>query len=393
MTTSNLESTSMNPEAPSKDNHVAQVNRSNGTSSRAPGVPIIRVFGVGGGGCNAVSRMCRENLGVVDYYGVNTDSQHLVRSTITHRIPIGQGISRGLGAGGNPELGKQAAEQNYDEITHAVSGADMIFIAAGMGGGTGTGAAPVVAKIAKDSGALTVGVVSRPFAFEGPVRRKNAELGISNLKENVDTLLVIPNDRLHQLDNHGQELLSWEDALKLADSVLMQGIQAIAEVVTVPGEINVDFADVKTVMSNAGPAWLAIGHGQGENRAADAAQMAVKSPLLDIVLEGARRILFVITGGNNLTIQEVQEAANVIQEVADPDANIIFGTCKDPSMEHEVKVTLVASAFPVTKEVLEDRHEDLHHLLRETPTEDNEELDVPSFLRKQSNQKKKRFFR
>ena len=223
----------------------------------------------------------------------------------------------------------------------------MVFLAVGMGGGTGTGASPVVAQIAKESGALTVAVVSKPFSFEATTRRKNADEGIARLKDHVDTLIVIPNDRLLQLNARGEQTFTWEDALKTADSVLQQGIQAIAEVVTVPGEINVDFADVKTILSNAGPAWLAIGRGKGDTRAVDAAKMATKSPLLDIAMDGAKRILFVISGGPTLSLKEVQDAANVIQEMADPEANIIFGTSRDPKLDDEVKITMVAAAFPV----------------------------------------------
>ena len=368
------------------------------TNSHLSGMPILRVFGVGGGGCNAVGRMCEENLGVVEYFGINTDSQHLDRSRIATRIPIGQTLTRGLGVGGSPELGCQAAEETREELSRAMAGADMVFIAAGMGGGTGTGAAPVLAQIAKESGALTVAVVSRPFSFEAAVRRHNAEIGIANLKQHVDTLIVIPNDRLLQLDNHGNAPCTWAEALNLADSVLLQGIQAIAEVVTVPGEINVDFADVKEVMSNAGSAWLAIGKGEGQHRAIDAAQMAVKSPLLDIELEGAKRILFVITGGPDMTLKEVYEASNVIHEVADPDANIIFGTCKDPTLKDQIKVTMVASAFPQSqsKETVvaaeEAPQQELRNLLTPPPTDNSTEWQVPSFLRKEANRRRRGLF-
>ena len=261
-------------------------------------------------------------------------------------MAIGNNLTRGLGAGANPDLGRQAAEESRQEIAQAMSGADLVFIAVGMGGGTGTGASPVVAQIAKESGALVVGVVSRPFGFEAATRKKNAEEGIAKLRDHVDTLITIPNDRLLTLIDGGETTYTWEDALQLADSVLQQGIQAIAEVITVPGEINVDFADVRTILSNAGPAWLAIGKGRGENRAADAARMATKSPLLDITMDGAKRILFVITGGASLTLQEVQDAAEVIQDMSDPESNIIFGTCRDPRLEDEIKITMVAAAFP-----------------------------------------------
>ena len=357
------------------------------------GVPMIKVVGIGGAGSNAVSRMFKEKLPVVEYYGLNTDAQHLFRCDVAHRIAIGQTLTRGLGAGANPDLGRQAAEESRAEIEEALSGADMVFLAAGMGGGTGTGATPVVAQIVKESGALTVAVVSKPFSFEASTRRKNAEEGIARLRDHVDTLIVIPNDRLLQLNVHGDQTFTWEEALKTADSVLQQGIQAIAEVVTVPGEINVDFADVKTILSNAGPAWLAIGRGKGDSRAIDAAKMATKSPLLDIAMEGARRILFVISGGPTLSLKEVQDAANVIQEMADPEANIIFGTSRDPKLDDEVKITMVAASFPVMADNDHAREADLERLLQDVIPESEEELDVPSFLRRQSSSRNRGFFR
>ncbi|MCE2405072.1 MAG: cell division protein FtsZ [Dehalococcoidia bacterium] len=360
---------------------------------RPPGGPVIKVVGVGGGGSNAISRMPKEKLGLVDYYGVNTDSQHLFRCDLGHRLAIGHTLTRGLGAGANPDLGRQAAEESREDLEKMVDGADMVFLAAGMGGGTGTGACPVIAQLAKESGALTVGVVSRPFEFEAAVRRKNAEEGINRLREHVDTLIVIPNDRLLQMDRNREQAASWEDALKLADSVLQQGIQAIVEVVTVPGEINVDFADVRTILSNAGQAWLAIGKGKGESRAKDAAKMASQSPLLDIDIEGARRLLFVITGGATLTLKEVQDAADVIQDMADPEANVIFGTSRDSKMDDEVKVTMVASAFPVPEEEPGERDESLRRLLQDAIPDSSEDLDVPSFMRRQVAQKGKGFFR
>lgn len=358
------------------------------------GAPLIKVVGIGGGGSNAVSRMFKEKIPVVEYYAVNTDAQHLFRCDVAHRLAIGQNLTRGLGAGANPDLGRQAAEESRQEVERALEGSDMVFLAVGMGGGTGTGASPVVAQIAKETGALTVAVVSRPFSFEAAARRKNAEEGISRLKDHVDTVIVIPNDRLLQLNSVGEQTFTWEDALKMADSVLQQGIQAIAEVVTVPGEINVDFADVKTILSNAGPAWLAIGRGKGETRAADAARMATKSPLLDIAMDGAKRILFVISGGPTLSLQEVQDAANVIQEMSDPEANIIFGTSRDPKLEDEVKITMVAAAFPLLQETEHMREIELERLLQDVIPESEEELEVPSFLRGQHARAKGRgFFR
>jgi len=357
------------------------------------GVPLIKVVGIGGGGSNAVSRMFKDKLPVVEYYAINTDAQHLFRCDVAHRLAIGQNLTRGLGSGANPDLGRQAAEESRAELEQVMEGADMVFLAVGMGGGTGTGASPVVAQIAKESGALTVAVVSRPFAFEAKTRRKNAEDGINKLKEQVDTLIVIPNDRLLQMNEKSEQTFTWEDALKTADSVLHQGIQAIAEVVTVPGEINVDFADVKTILANAGPAWLAIGRGKGERRATDAAKMATKSPLLDIAMDGAKRVLFVISGGPSLSLQEVQEAADVIQEMSDPDANIIFGTCRDPKLEDEVKITMIAAAFPMLQDQLAAREADLDRLLQDVIPESEEELDVPAYLRQHSSTRGRGFFR
>ena len=350
----------------------------------ARGVPLIKVLGVGGGGSNAVSRMYKDKLPVVEYYALNTDAQHLFRCDVGHRIALGQNLTRGLGSGALPDLGRQAAEESRSEIQQAVEGADMVFLAVGMGGGTGTGAAPVIAQVAKESGALTVAVVSRPFSFEASTRRKNADDGIGKLKDYVDTLITIPNDRLLELNRDNESTFTWEEALKMADSVLHQGIQAIAEVVTIPGEINVDFADVKTILNNAGPAWLAIGRGKGENRAIEAARQATKSPLLDIAMEGAKRILFVITGGSTLTLQEVQESARVIEEMSDPEANIIFGTSRDPRLEDEIKITMVAAAFPVMQENQQMREAELAKLLEGLSPDVELDLDVPSFLRNQS---------
>ena len=352
------------------------------------GVPLIKVLGVGGGGSNAVSRMYKEKLPVVEYYALNTDAQHLARCDVHYRIPLGRNLTRGLGAGAQPELGRQAAEESRAEIEKAVSGADMVFLAVGMGGGTGTGAAPVVAQIAKESGALTIAVVSRPFGFEAQMRRKNAQDGLERLQDNVDTMIVIPNDRLLALNEEQSDSYSWEDALKLADSVLHQGISAIAEVVTVPGEINVDFADVKTILTGAGQAWLSIGRGRGEGRAREAARQCTTSPLLDISLEGSRRILFVLTGGNNLSLQEVQEAAAVVEELADPNANIIFGTNRDARLDDEVKMTMVAADFPAAIETPED---DIAKLLNEMDVPERRDYELPTFL--QNRQNRRGFYR
>ena len=357
------------------------------------GSPNIKVMGVGGGGSNAVSRMFKDKLPVVEYFSVNTDAQHLFRCDVSHRLAIGQNLTRGLGSGANPDLGRQAAEESRHDIEKALEGADMVFLAVGMGGGTGTGASPVIAQIAKESGALTVAVVSKPFSFEASMRKKNADEGIARLKDNVDTLIVIDNDRLLQLNSQGDQTYTWEDALKMADSVLQQGFLAIAEVVTVPGENNVDFADVRTILNNAGPAWLAIGRGKGESRAVDAARQATKSPLLDISMDGAKRILFVISGGPTLTLQEVQDSARVIQDLSDPDANIIFGTCRDAKLDDEVKITMVAASFPVMAENQQLREDELEALLKDVIPQSEEDMDVPTYLRGRTANKNRGFFR
>ena len=345
------------------------------------GVPSIKVIGVGNGGSNAVSHMQKGQVPASEFWVINTDARHVFRCDVPNRISIGSNLTRGLGAGLNPDLGRQAAEENRTEIAQAVEGADLVFIVAGMGGGTGTGASPVVAQIAKESGALTVGVVSRPFQFEANTRRKNAEEGIARLKDHIDTLIVVPNDRLLHMQDHQDQNYTWEDALKIADSVLQQGIQAIAEVITVPGEINVDFADVRTILNSAGPAWLAIGKGKGENRAMDAARMATKSPLLDITMDGAKRILFVMTGGASLTLQEVQDAAEVIQDMSDPEANIIFGTCRDPRLEDEVKITMVAAAFPIMAETRQMHEQELERLLADVSPMSKNDPELPTLPR------------
>ncbi|MDP3064700.1 MAG: cell division protein FtsZ [Chloroflexota bacterium] len=356
-------------------------------AERPYGTAVIRVVGVGGGGCNAVNRMFKEKVPGVEYYAMNTDSQHLYRMEVANRLAIGQKMTRGLGAGGDPEKGRLAAEENREQLLQLFQGTDMVFITAGMGGGTGTGAAPVVAACAREAGALVVAVVTKPFSFEVAQRRKNAEAGLAAIRDHVDTLIVIPNDRLLTIGRERQNY-TWDEAMHMADSVLEQGVQAIAQIITVPGEINVDFADIKAIMGGAGAAWLAIGKGKGETRAVDAARMATKSPLLDIAIEGAKRILFVVSGGTNMTLQEVQEAADVVQELADPEANVIFGTTRDPKLEDELKLTLVAAGFPMVQDNIAERETELKRLLRDSVPSDSEDLDIPSFLRKQAVQKK-----
>ena len=306
------------------------------------GFAQIRVIGVGGGGSNAVNRMIQSNMTGIEFIAINTDAQALMLNEAPHHIHIGDKITRGLGAGGNPSVGGKAAEENAEEIYEALKGSDMVFITAGMGGGTGTGASPIVAQIARELGALTVGVVTKPFSFEGKKRLLSAEEGIANLKQHVDTLITVPNDRLLQVANNRTPL---SEAFRLADDVLRQGIQGISDLITVPGLINLDFADVKTIMSAAGSALMAIGESTGDARATDAAQMAIASPLLDIDISGARGVLFNITGGTDLTLFEVNEAADVIYHAAHPEANIIFGAVQDPNFDGKVKITVIATGF------------------------------------------------
>jgi cell division protein FtsZ len=356
-----------------------------GQSYENDGIARIKVVGVGGGGCNAVSRMFRERVQGVEYVGVNTDSQALMRSEVPLRIRMGEKLTRGLGVGGDPDKGKDSAEESREELYEAIKDSDMVFVAAGMGGGTGTGAAPVVAEIAREAEALTIAVVTKPFSFEGSRRRKLAEEGIARLKEKVDTLIIIPNDRLFAVCD---ETVTMENAFRLADDVLRQGVQSIAELVTVPGEVNLDFADVKTVMSNAGAAWMAIGRGSGENKAADAARAAVSSALLDVSIEGAKGILYNVTGGTDLSLLEVQAAADVIREAADPDANIFFGMVTDLKMEDEVKITIIATGFSTEERVPQNDDDHISQLVMDA-IHDDAELEIPPFLRRQNNNKRR----
>jgi cell division protein FtsZ len=310
------------------------------------GAARIIVLGVGGGGSNAVNRMIQSGVRGVEFVAINTDTHALARSEAATRIHLGDKLTRGLGAGGNPNVGEKSAEESAEQIAESVRDADMVFIAAGMGGGTGTGAAPVIAQIAKELGALTVGVVTKPFSFEGRQRAKNAEEGIAQLRERVDTLIIIPNDRLLEVIDRKTTL---EQAFMEVDDVLRQGIQGISELITEPGLINLDFADVKSIMSDSGGALMAIGRGTGETRAQDAARMAISSPLLDISMEGARGVLLNITGGTDLALSEINEAADVVAHAADPEANIIFGAVIDPSLENEVKITVIATGFDTTQ--------------------------------------------
>lgn len=302
----------------------------------------IKVVGVGGGGTNAVNRMIESNIKHVEFIAVNTDVQVLKLSVADRQIQIGAKVTKGLGAGFNPELGEKAAEESRDMIAEALAGADLIFITAGMGGGTGTGASPIIAEIGRQLGALTIAVVTKPFSFEGRRRAQVAEQGISKLKEKVDTLITIPNDKLLQVVAKNTTLL---DAFRTADDIVKQGVQGIADLITVPGLINLDFADVNTIMRDAGTALLGIGIGTGENRSVEAARMAISSPLLEATIEGAKGLLFNISGGKNMTLAEVNEAANLISQVADPEANIIFGSVVDDALEDQVKITVIATGF------------------------------------------------
>jgi len=311
----------------------------------------IKVIGVGGGGSNAVNRMIASDIEGIEFWTMNTDAQALSHSDATRRIQLGQKLTRGLGAAGNPAIGQKAAEESREEIAQALEGADLVFITAGMGGGTGTGAARIVAEVAKEMGALTVGVVTRPFTFEGRRRTSQAEEGISGLQSQVDTLIIIPNDKLLQAIN---EQTPVQEAFRIADDVLRSGVQGISDIITIPGLINVDFADVRTVMADAGSALMGIGEGSGKSRAREAAVQAITSPLLESSIEGARGVVLNITGGTDMTLIEVNTAAETIYEVVDPNANIIFGAVIDPEMQGEMRITVIATGF--TGEIAEPPH-------------------------------------
>lgn len=363
-------------------------------------VARIKVLGMGGGGCNAVNRMIKAQLGGIEFIAVNTDAQALYHSDAPTKINIGKATTRGLGAGGQPEVGKQAAEESSEELKSAIEGCDMVFLTCGLGGGTGTGATPVIAELAKQLGILTVAVVTKPFAFEGHKRRQQAEDGYISLKSKVDTLITIPNDRILSIIDKKTPIT---EAFTVVDDVLRQGVQGISDLITVHGMINLDFADVKTIMENSGSALMGIGYGTGENRATDAAKAAVESPLLEQDIQGAKGILFNITGGNDLSMFEVDEAARIITEAADPDATIIFGAVVNDNYTGEIKITVVATGF-------EDKRRDIPIIrpqqlvpmrtqspsgisssersfsvpsFSSTPVSSTEsELDIPAFIRK-----------
>lgn len=343
----------------------------------------IKVIGVGGGGNNAVNRMISSGLQGVEFISVNTDAQALIHAMAPKRIQIGEKLTRGLGAGAKPEIGEQAAQESREEILEALKGADMVFVTAGMGGGTGTGAAPVVAECAKEIGALTVGVVTKPFSFEGRKRQKQAETGTAKLKEKVDTLITIPNDRLLQVVDKKTSMM---DAFRIADDVLRQGVQGISDLIAVPGLINLDFADVKSIMSDTGSALMGIGIGTGDNAAINAAEAAINSPLLETSIQGARGVLLNITGGSNLSLFEVTEASQIISEAADDEANIIFGSVIDENLKDEVRVTVIATGFDVrpVKVDVAGKKVDVDTEAPKIGVFKVPDLDIPAWMRKNS---------
>ncbi len=362
----------------------------------------IKVVGVGGGGQNAVNRMIDEGIHGVEFISVNTDSQALMLSSAPMRLRIGDKLTKGLGSGGNPEIGQRAAEESREEIASMLKGADMVFVTAGMGGGTGSGAAPVIARVARELGALTIGVVTRPFTFEGSHRRRTAESSLQELSDGVDTLIVIPNDRLLQVVD---KKLGINQAFRAADDVLRQGIQGISELITIPGLVNLDFADVRSIMLDGGAALMSVGRGSGENRAKEAADQAIHSALLDVSIDGARSILFNIKGGEELSLFEVNEAAEIVRANAHPEANIIFGAVIDPDMKDELQLTVIATGFDkprveeqsnFTQRAAEPRGYERNAPPRSEPTRatgdynsvrtfDRDDLDIPAFLRRARN--------
>jgi cell division protein FtsZ len=357
----------------------------------------IKVVGVGGGGNNAVNRMIEDGVGGVEFIAVNTDAQAIKQSKAAIRMQIGQSLTRGLGAGANPEIGNLAVEESYQQMEEVLAGADMVFVTAGMGGGTGTGAAPAIAKIARELGALTIGVVTRPFKFEGFKRAKNAESGIQAMREAVDTLIIIPNDRLLEIVDEKTPMV---DAFREADAVLRQGVQGISDLIAVPGLINLDFADVKTVMSHKGTALMGIGIATGSNRAAEAAEKALNSPLLETSINGAHGVIMNITGGHNLSLFEVQEAAEIVAAASHEELNMIFGSVINESLHEEIVVTIIATGFTEKEETVaplapqpevatrrERRHHHYQQIREEEPPQEqsSESLDIPAFLRNRRN--------
>ena len=367
-------------------------NDDNNNITMMDGTATIKVIGVGGAGNNAVNRMVESGIKGVDFIAVNTDRQALQNSKANTKIQIGEKITRGLGAGANPDIGAQSAEESKAEVAEVLRGADMVFVTAGMGGGTGTGAAPIVAQAAKEMGILTIGVVTKPFTFEGKKRLSQAERGIESLKGKVDTLVVIPNDKLLQIIDRKTSII---EAFKMADDVLRQGVQGISDLIAVPGLVNLDFADVKTIMLNTGMAHMGIGRASGENRAEDAAKQAIQSQLLETSIEGARGVIINITGGDDLGLHEVNTAAELVQRSVDPEANIIFGTVTDPSMEDEIQITVIATGFekndPLTSIGVENTvskawEKKINSIPSSSDVSSSQnDLDIPSFLRKNKN--------
>ena len=355
------------------------------------GTALIKVIGVGGAGNNAINRMIESGIKGVEFIAVNTDRQALQISKASTRIQIGEKLTRGLGAGANPDIGSQAAEESKSEIAEVLRGADMVFVTAGMGGGTGTGAAPIVAATAKELGILTIGVVTKPFTFEGKKRLAQAERGIESLKGKVDTLVVIPNDKLLQVIDRKTSII---EAFRMADDVLRQGVQGISDLIAVPGLINLDFADVKTIMLDRGMAHMGIGRASGENRAEDAAKQAIQSPLLETSIEGARGVIINITGGSDVGLHEANTAAELVQRSADPEANIIFGSVTDDSMGDEIQITVIATGFENEDEkvqkatdIVNKAWERKMNPISSSESNNSNELDIPTFLRKNKNMK------
>ena len=361
------------------------------------GTATIKVIGVGGAGNNAVNRMIEAGIKGVDFIAVNTDRQALQTSRANTKIQIGEKITRGLGAGANPDIGAQSAEESKGELAEVLRGADMVFVTAGMGGGTGTGAAPVVAQAAKEMGILTIGVVTKPFTFEGKKRLSQAERGIESLKGKVDTLVVIPNDKLLQIIDRKTSII---EAFKMADDVLRQGVQGISDLIAVPGLVNLDFADVKTIMLNTGIAHMGVGRASGESRAEDAAKQAIQNPMLESSIEGAKGIIINITGGPNLGLHEVNTAAELVQRSVDPEANIIFGAVIDESLDEDIVITVIATGFetkpkigtvPVNEIPSSNNAKPWEKKTTQVSTQpepiNNNDLDIPSFLRKKSGNK------
>ena len=366
-------------------------NDDNNNNYMMDGTATIKVIGVGGAGNNAVNRMIEAGIKNVEFIAVNTDRQALQLSKASTKIQIGEKLTRGLGAGANPDIGAQAAEESRTEVAEALRGADMVFVTAGMGGGTGTGAAPIVAGTAKEMGILTIGVVTKPFTFEGKKRLAQAERGIESLKGKVDTLVVIPNDKLLQVIDRKTSII---EAFRMADDVLRQGVQGISDLIAVPGLINLDFADVKTIMLYRGMAHMGIGRASGENRAEDAAKQAIQSPLLETSIEGARGVIINITGGSDVGLHEANTAAELVQRSADPEANIIFGSVTDDSMGDEIQITVIATGFENEDEkvqkatdIVNKAWERKMNPISSSDSNNSNELDIPTFLRKNKNMK------